>query len=53
MKRNTLLVALGYLFIGILAASVINAQATPQIQFDKSVNIGPISIRDMSGQPIQ
>lgn len=53
MKRNSLLVALGYLFIGMLATSAINAQATPQIQFDKSVNVGPISIRDMSGQPIQ
>jgi hypothetical protein len=53
MKRNSLLVALGYLFIGMLAASAINAQATPWIQFDKSVNVGPISIRNMSGQPIQ
>ena len=35
MKRNSLLVAWGYLFVGAVAASVTNAQATPRIQFEK------------------
>ena len=35
MKRNSLLVALGYLFVGAVAPSTTHAQATPRIQFEK------------------
>ena len=35
MKRNSVLVALGYLFAGVLAVSATNAQTTPRIQFEK------------------
>ena len=35
MKRNSFLVALGYLFVAAVAASATNAQTTPRIQFEK------------------
>jgi hypothetical protein len=64
VKRKPILVALGYLFVGTLAvaqqyinpgslAVVIVGDRKTIEQGLKSVNVGPISIRDMSGQPIQ